>query len=291
MKILVTGANGFIGQHLCHYLKDKVELTATSLSDSKLPSEWNIKFIKADLSIENEVVELIEIVVPQVVIHVAASSKPDECERQPLQAMQQNSLATLYLVNACKKLKIKHLIYFSSDFVLGDDGPHTEEATPSPLNFYGSTKLVGEEFIKTSGLPYTIFRPVFVYGKQFSNCRGSFIQTVINQLTMGNSMRLVTDQLRTPTLVDDIVAAVYQSIVLEKYGLYHLAGSEILSPYQMAVDIAEWAGLDTSLLITVDEASFPEPVRRAKKGGLLAVKAVNELGFTQTPFKEALKRF
>jgi dTDP-4-dehydrorhamnose reductase len=290
MKILVTGANGFLGQHLTLFLEDnKIDVAACGRGECRIPVS-SVPFHSIDLTNYKAVCDLIETATPDVIIHTAAMSKPDHCEQNKCDALLHNVNATRHLLEAFRKQNSTgHFIFTSSDFIFGDDGPHAEEHDPSPLNYYGETKLLAEEEVRNSGLHYTIVRPVFIYGKHWEGVRPSFIHWVKNNLEAGNKIKVVSDQRRTPTFVKDICNGISSIINIKASGTYHIAGSEVLSPYEMAVATANFLNLDASLIEEVSADSFPEPVQRAKKSGLRIEKAMNELGFSPTSFRDGLR--
>ena len=284
MKILLTGAMGFLGRWLLNDLSPHFELTATGRQSK--PNWMGQSYASLDLTDQDAVAELLKTDFDWI-IHNAAMSKPDVCLNDPTTAWTNNVTATNHLLQACAKHT--RFLYVSTDFIFGDDGPHTEDAAPAPLNYYGETKLAAEQLVQASGLDYAIVRPVFIYGQQLAEQRGSFVQWVANSLKAKQSIKVVNDQLRTPTYASDITKGIRQIIQQDARGAYHLAGKDIVSPYGMAVNIAAAAGLDASLITPVDENSFPEPVRRAKKGGLLIDKAVRELGYAPVDIETGIR--
>ena len=283
-SVLITGANGFLGQHLCLYLaKEGYLVIATGKGPCRLPNQEAFIYEVMDLTDKSAVNAILDLYNPDVLIHAAALSKPDICEQNKPECMLQNVDATRYLLEASKPFR-PHFIYISTDFIFGDNGPHTETAVPGPLNFYGESKWMAEKLVRESGLPYTIMRPVFIYGPVWDGLKPGFLQWVLNNLRQNKSIKVVNDQLRTPTYVTDICKGLEAIIRLDAGGDFHLAGKEILTPYEMAVQIASLAGLDTSLIEKVTAASFAEPVQRAKKGGLNSDKATAMLGFDPVPF-------
>jgi dTDP-4-dehydrorhamnose reductase len=197
---------------------------------------------------------------------------------------------TELIVEAAQRLTMRpHVIYISSDFVLGDGGPHDETAVPSPLNYYGESKLKAERIMEESGLHYTIVRPVFMYGEIWDGVRSTFLHWVKHSLETGKPIKVVSDQQRTPTYVGDICKAIESIISKKASGLYHLGGEERMSPYDMAVRVANLFNLDASLVEPVTEQTFPEPVRRAKEGGVVISKAVQQLGFQPVNFSDGLQ--
>jgi dTDP-4-dehydrorhamnose reductase len=224
---------------------------------------------------------------PSVIIHNAAMSKPDECEQNRDLCFLNNVSATSFLLNASKSFS-PHFIYISTDFIFGENGPHAETAIPAPLNFYGESKLQAEKLVKESGLLYSIVRPVFIYGPCFTGMRPSFLHWVKQNLEAKKKIKVVSDQQRTPTFATDICKGIETILLRQEGGDYHLAGKDILSPYQMAVKVAEILNLDASFIEQADAASFPEPVKRAKKSGLTIEKARQILHFNPVSFTEGI---
>lgn len=291
MKVLISGANGFLGQHLSGFLAARnFNVIAANRGACKIPAQSNLTYYEIDLTNENDVAEMIEKINPDVVIHAAAMSKPDECEKNKQACIDTNVSSTKYLLNAIKKTNTKtHFIYISTDFIFGENGPHNEDDVPSPLNFYGESKLQAEQVIKESGITFTVVRPVFIYGPVWEGLRGSFLHWIKNNLEQGKRLKIVSDQKRTPTYVYDICKGIEKIITNKHRGVFHFAGKNILSPYEMAVQTAKTLGLDESLIENVTSETFVEPVKRAKRSGLKIDKARKELGYEPVSFEEGVK--
>lgn len=176
MKIMVTGANGFLGQHLCRFFKNEYDVFATGKGAKRLPFA-EVKYFEADITDANKIKEVVANIQPDVIVHTAAMSRPDECNEKRELCDAINVIGTQHLVDAANLLKNSpHFIYTSSDFVLGEGGPHDEEAIPAPLNYYGLSKLKAEKIVENSGLLWTIVRPVFMYGEIWNGVRPTFFK-------------------------------------------------------------------------------------------------------------------
>ena len=292
MKVLITGVNGFLGQHLSRFLDKKlISVIATGKGVSRLEfSEYSaLKYFSVDNTSPQDIHKIIHQTMPDWVIHNAAMSKPNDCHFNQEECILQNVTATSNIINACKTNNAK-LLYLSTDFVFGEGGPHKEEDATGPLNFYGKSKLMAEELIQNSGLQWIIIRPVLIYGRQLPGTPPSFLHWVKNNLENGNPIKVVNDQFRTPTFVSNICEGIYQAITREENGIFHLAGDEVLTPYQMACMLAVEFKLDEALITAVTADTFPEPVERAKYAGLKNNKAKMKLGFNPISFKEGLKQ-
>lgn len=292
MKILVTGANGFLGYYLVKQLLQKeYTVIATGKGDCRLPFLSHPHFIYAamDFTDPYSVHDVFEKFQPGIVVHAGAMSKPDECETQQWQTYLVNVEGTVtLLVNAeeCKSF----FIYISTDFVFdGKKGMYTEEEEPAPVNYYGQTKYEAEEAVKEYEYGWSIVRTVLVYGQPATG-KNNILVLVKEKLEKGEEYKVVDDQVRTPTYVEDLARGIVTIIDKKATGIYHLSGRDILTPYQMAVKAAEYLGLDTSLIKKVTAADFSQPAKRPAKTGFIIDKAKQELGYNPVSFEEGLRK-
>lgn len=289
MKIFITGANGFLGQHLTLYFGNKgYEVIACSRGNCRIRNCNFFRYYSLDLTNEEAVTEIIADTRPDVIIHAAAMSKPDECNNNKEACLKNNVEATRFLLNASKQFK-PHFIYVSTDFIFGENGPHSEDDIAAPLNFYGETKLQAEQLVTQSGLIHSVVRPVFIYGPILENMRPSFLHWIKSNLEQNKKIKVVSDQLRTPTFVSDICKGIETIIVNKQQGTYHLAGKDLLSPYEMAITVAGFLQLDAALIENVTSDTFIEPVKRAKRSGLNIAKARTMLGYEPVSFTEGVQ--
>lgn len=289
MKILVTGANGFLGVHLLLYLSQQdFSVIACSRGINRISATQDFPYYTIDLTDAMAVNQLIDEIQPDVIIHTAANSKPDECEQDKAACILQNVTATENLLVACAGTQT-HFIFTSTDFIFGENGPHKEDDTPNPLNFYGQSKLMAEQKIKESGLLYTIVRPVFIYGPVLEGMRPSFLHWVKNNLAQQKPIKVVSDQQRTPGFVVDICRGIETIIRKKASGVFHLAGKDIVSPYDMAMAVAKVLGVDAALIEKVTSDTFKETVIRAKQSGVFIDKARDILGYHPVSFEEGVQ--
>jgi dTDP-4-dehydrorhamnose reductase len=284
--ILVTGANGFLGQHLTLFLQKRpFKVIATGRGACRIGGITDVEYFAAELTNKKTVETLLSQYKPDVIIHTAALSKPDECENNKEDCLNNNVEATNNLI----KGNDSHFIYISTDFVFGENGPNAENDATGPVNFYGETKLMAEQLVRESGIKNTIVRPAFIYGKAQEGMRPTFLHWVKNNLEQQKRIKVVSDQLRTPTYVIDICSGIETIINQGLMGVFNLAGKDVLSPYQMAIKTAMVLDLDTSLIEKVTAETFPEPVKRAKRSGLKIDKAQRELNYTPVSFEEGVR--
>ncbi|HEY6503399.1 MAG TPA: SDR family oxidoreductase [Chitinophagaceae bacterium] len=292
MKLLVTGANGFLGYYLIEQLlAKKYSVIATGKGACRLPFEKQDGFLYEEMDFTDpfNVHDVFEKHKPAVVIHAGAMSKPDDCEQNQWQAYITNTEATLTVLLNAEEHK-SFFVFISTDFVFdGEKGMYKEDDAPNPVNFYGKTKLEAEEAVKEYEHDWAIVRTVLVYGKPQMG-RSNLLAIVKEKLGKGESYNVVDDQVRTPTYVEDLAAGIISIIEKKSKGVYHISGEDVLTPYQMAVKAAEYLGLDTSLIKKVTAASFSQPAKRPPQTGFVIDKAKRELGYKPVSFNEGMKK-
>ncbi len=292
MKVLVTGANGLLGQHLVAALiKRDYQVVAIGRGDARLPfSSSDYKWYNVDIATELSVHDCFRAEMPDVVIHAAAMTQVDDCEQNQEICERINVQGTSHvIVNA--EMYARHLIYISTDFVFdGEKGNYREEDDMGPVNWYGFTKMQAESLVETCDMPWAIVRTCLVYGNALTGTRSNIISWVRENLQAGKPIKVVSDQVRTPTYVEDLVKGILLIIAKNAEGTFHISGKDVLTPYDMAVKTAGFFGLDAGLMTKVDASVFSQPGRRPLKTGFDISKAKEELGYEPISFEEAIGR-
>ncbi|GMQ30383.1 SDR family oxidoreductase [Algoriphagus confluentis] len=290
-KILITGANGLLGQKLVDQLinQGNFEVIATGRGPSRLSGK-GFHYQMLDIEDQANVEEVIGNIQPDVLIHGAAMTHVDECELNQEACYLANVTATRFLVSAAEKVNA-HFIFVSTDFIFsGEDGmnPYDENASPEPVNFYGQTKLEGEELVKNSALSWAIARTVLVYGIAPGLSRSNIILWVKSSLEQGKEIQVVDDQVRTPTLAEDLAAGCILIAEKRATGIFNISGEELLTPYDMAIQTADFFGLDKTLIRRTDSTRFTQPAKRPIKTGFIIDKARKQLGFEPKTFQAGI---
>lgn len=289
MKILVTGANGLLGYKLIQQLGKTLGITtfATARKEiTELPP--GVQFLELDITNHDQTLEVLSSVKPDVVINTAAMTQVDQCETEREQCWTANVIGVENVVEACEKNNI-HLIHVSTDFIFdGSHGPLDETAKPKPVNFYGESKLAGEQVIQKSKLNWAILRTVLVFGVTPDLSRSNIVLWVKKSLEDGKTINVVNDQWRTPTLAEDLAMGCYLAASQKATGIYHISGEEMMTPYDIAQETADFFKLDKSLIKAADSSTFKQPAARPPKTGFIIAKAKKELGYQPHSFREGL---
>ncbi|MFD3000215.1 SDR family oxidoreductase [Pontibacter toksunensis] len=291
-KILITGSNGLLGQKLAELLlpRQNVELLATSRGENKLAEVLpTLPFRSMDVTKPEEVERVVSEFRPTHIIHTAAMTNVDQCESDHDGALLLNRDAVQYLVDACEKYNV-HLVHVSTDFIFdGNNGPYDEEAEASPVNFYGESKLQAEQIVKQAKCKWAILRTVLVYGIAHEYGRSNIVLWVRDSLKAGKVIKVVTDQFRTPTLAEDLAMGCWLAVEKDAEGIFNISGSELLTPYDMAMQVAEFFALDKSLIDKADGSTFSQPAKRPARTGFIIRKAENLLGYRPHSFLQGIQ--
>jgi len=188
---------------------------------------------------------------PDLVINTAAFHKVDLCEDEGEAAFKVNAVGVRNLCEVCLKIDAV-LMHFSTDFVFGGDKnrmiPYNEDDCPQPISLYGISKLAGEYIIKYMLKKYYLIRTCGLYGHAGSFGKGSnFVDLMIELAKKGEKIRVVNDQVLTPTSSKDLAEKLYELIYTKKYGLYHMTNTGQCSWYDFAVEIFKLAGISPDL--------------------------------------------
>ncbi|UOG74101.1 SDR family oxidoreductase [Hymenobacter tibetensis] len=291
MRVLITGSNGLLGQKLVSLLRQQpdVELMATSRGSNKLAGLYpEVRFVALDVTNQVQVAAVIGQEQPTHLIHTAAMTNVDECELNQEACWLQNVTAVEHLAAACAAHNV-HLTHVSTDFIFsGEKGPLAEDAVPAPINFYGQSKLAAEQVVQSSLGPWVIIRTVLVYGTAHDYGRTNIVLWVRDSLRAGKQIKVVDDQFRTPTLAEDLAKGCWLAARHNATGVYHISSSELLTPYQMALQVATYFKLDSSLITRVDSSTFSQPAKRPPRTGFIISKAQTELGYQPHDFQSGI---
>lgn len=291
-RVLITGANGLLGQELVSLMSRHPEYDVLATGRDAAPRfrGGSCGYAPLEITRARDVRQLFQDFAPTVVVNAAAMTQVDQCEEEREACWKVNADAVELLARECCRIGAR-LLQVSTDFVFdGEDGPYREDARPHPVSFYGRSKMAGENAARGAGLDrWAVARTVLVYGTGRRLSRSNFALWVIDRLSKGEEIHVVTDQWRTPTYAPDLAAGIEKMVRFNKTGIYHLSGREYLSVYDFARTIAEVFDLDASLIHPTDAAHFQQPAQRPPRTGFIILKAETELGYRPRPLRQALR--
>lgn len=298
MKVLVTGVAGQLGYDVVNELANRgYEIVGSDLADeyAGINAESvmsKMTYISMDITNNTSVDNIISNVAPDAVIHCAAWTAVDLAEDEDKKEIvyKVNAVGTKNIAAACKKINSK-MMYISTDYVFNGTG--TQPWMPdckdyNPLNVYGKTKLEGELAVADNVEKFFIVRIAWVFGLNGKN----FIKTMLNVGKKYDTVKVVNDQIGTPTYTLDLSRLLVDMIETDKYGYYHATNEGgYISWYDFTCEIFKQAGLSTKILpVTTEEYGISKAARpfnsRLDKSKLI------EMGFKPLPtWQDALSRY
>jgi dTDP-4-dehydrorhamnose reductase len=260
MKIILIGANGQLGSDLYAALQQHDVLAAIqpNTDDGRVASPVELDILNAA-----DVRALVERFKPAVIINTAAFHRVDDIERDASMALQVNALAAQQMALICREAGVA-LMFISTDYVFdaAKHAPYIESDLPNPISAYGATKLAGELLIRSAWHKHYIIRTCGLYGAAGAMGKGgNFVNTMLRMAREGKPIRVVNDQVCTPTYTRDLAAQIALLIQTEHYGTYHATNDGACTWYEFACEIFRLAGLAPEVTPITSEA-LNLPARR-----------------------------
>jgi dTDP-4-dehydrorhamnose reductase len=278
MRILLIGANGQLGRDLVRVFHGD-ELIPLTRAELDVTDAGRVQATILDAR-------------PDVVVNTAAYNRVDDAEHEVVQAFAVNAIGTRNVALACRAAGAS-LVHFSTDYVFdGAKGePYVEDDPPCPLNVYGVSKLAGEYFVRSLTHDHFLVRTSGLYGVAGSRGKGgNFVETMIRLGRERPVVRVVTDQVLSPTYTVDLALAVHDLVTTRRYGLYHITNSGQCSWYEFARAIFQASGA-TARLEPTSSAAYAAPANRPRYS-VLAHRALLQAGLAELrPWPEALAAY
>lgn len=275
MKIALLGANGQLGTDLRAALKD-LQVFPLTRKDMDVTDHARARAAMVDIH-------------PDVILNTTAFHRVDDCESQPEMAYRVNTLAVLNLVRIANEIDAV-LLHISTDYVF--DGkqaePYTEKSVPFPLSVYGNSKLSGELLVRALAENYVQIRSGGLYGVAGSQGKGgNFVETMLAKARRGDPLKVVDDQLITPTYTVDLANQIARLLATPHRGLFHMTNEGSCTWFQFAQAIFELSGIDADLSPTSTDA-YNAPAGRPRNS-VMENARLKELGLNQMRhWREAL---
>ena len=290
-SVLITGASGALGWVLARRLARVCSVTCTYFSHERVPD--GVRPVHMDLRDPMSIARALGVERPQVIVHAAAMTNPDECERDPAAAIAVNRLGSAVVAELACQLGSR-AVYISTDLVFdGKRGGYGEEDEARPVSVYGRSKMEAERaFLKsvsrgTVPAP-AVIRSSLIYGWG-SPASGTFFSGLYTTLKRGDGMSLFTDQMRNPVLEDDLAEAVLLAVEYDLEGIYHAGGPEAVSRLEFGRAVCEVFGFDDGLLEPIAMKDFDYIADRPLDSTLNISKLAGACGFRPRGIREGLK--
>jgi dTDP-4-dehydrorhamnose reductase len=279
-KLLVTGASGLLGTRLCELALEK-EYQVYSIFSQHI-SRYGTP-IRLDITDSAAIQRTFQMLKPEAVVHAAALSDVDRCEKEKELAWKTNVKATTTVADLCRRHRA-FLVYLSTDYVFdGKKGMYKEDDKPAPINYYGLTKLKGEQVVKESCTKCCIARTSVIYGAIPAAGKTNFALWLLDKLERREKATIATDQWNSPTLNTSLAEMVLEIVERRLTGTFHLAGATRVSRYEFATLLAKTFQLDLRPLTPTSSKDIPWVARRPRDSSLDTEKAT--LTLTRKPMQ------
>ncbi len=287
-KILIFGSNGLLGQNLVRHFYHKYEIFGASFEDENYIPQYHFPYYTVNLTDRLGVAELINKIEPTVIFNAAAFTNVDKCEDDPETCWNVNVRGVENIVDACGTIK-PILVQVSTDYVFdGENGPYTEDDTPNPRGNYARSKYNAEKVVSNADLEYIIARTQVLFGNG-KRIRPNFVTWVIDRLRHKEKIRIVDDQIGTPTYAPDFCQALDRLLQNEAFGLFHISGAEIISRYDFALKICDVFDLDATLIERIKSKDLKQKAPRPMNSSFKIYKLINYTGWEPHSITEALQ--
>lgn len=290
MKILITGANGLLGQKIVKQLiKKNVPFLATSNGTNRNTDCPEEHYRTMNICDAKQVNKVVSSFMPTHIIHTAAMTNVDVCELNPSECRWVNVEGTKNVFQAAASVSA-HFQLLSTDFVFdGLKGNYSEDDEVGPLSVYAQSKVDAEKLLSDGDYPdYSIVRTIIVYGTGNNLSRSNLFLWAKETLPKGELMNVVDDQFRAPTWADDLAWGCIRICELNETGIYHLSGPETYSIYEIVEKIALFYNYPTAGLKKIESITLNQPAKRPPKTGFDLTKAQKKLNYHPKTIEETL---
>jgi dTDP-4-dehydrorhamnose reductase len=274
MKVLVTGADGQLGKDVVSLFKQHCKVIGTGRNE-------------LDITDIEQCKQVIHAQRPDVIIHCAAYTAVDLAESEEDKAYLVNAFGTRNLAVTAEQTGSK-ICYISTDYVFDGTSttPYKEYDNTNPIGVYGKSKRAGEALVQSLSSKYFIVRTSWVYGLHGNN----FVHTMQKLAESRDQLKVVHDQIGSPTFTEDLAQFLLQLVATEQYGIYHATNSGVCSWYEFAKAIFAESGTDIQVIPCTTE-EFPRPAPRPKYS-VMDHLSIRTNGFDDLrPWQEGLRDF
>jgi len=282
LKVLLTGSKGMLAKEFVSKCQKRTDCTIIALEREKcnITDFSSIRDAVGDIS-------------PDVIINCASYTDVNGCDRDQEKAFSVNGEGVKNLIQACKENDIL-LVHFSTDFVFDGEkkSPYTEQDKPNPLNIYGKSKLLGEQYLLNSHARFFLIRTSWMYGKGEKN----FVKAVISKAINHPEIKVVDDQIGNPTWSGDIVDITLRLLETKQYGIYNYSNEGECSWYEFACEIIKTLQnlenkFHSTRIIPIKSAQLKRAAKRPAYSALNKSKIKSAIAVDIPHWRESLKKF
>ena len=288
MRMLVTGEAGMLGSRAARAARDRHKVTGTYLG--KAPGMDGVEEVRMDITDREDVFEVVRKAEPDYILHTAAMTDVDACEREQDKAMLVNGMGTENLAMAAREMGAG-IIYVSTDYVFDGErkeGAYAEYEAVNPLSAYGRSKLRGEVGVRVCK-NWAVARVSVLYGWNSPSQHANFVTWAIGKLMKGEKISLLTDQFTSPTLLENCADALVRMAEARADGVYNACGRSCVSRHAFGMQIAETFGLDGKLISESTSDGMKWLAKRPARACLSVRKIEEEIGAKMMTTEEGLR--
>jgi dTDP-4-dehydrorhamnose reductase len=284
VKILITGAKGMLGSDMINILSSSFEVRGVTRNDF-------------DITDYSKTIEFLTDIKPHIIIHTAGYTKVDDCESNKETALNVNAAGTENVALGCKAINAK-LIYISTDYIFNGkkNAPYMEDDMPDPISVYGDSKLKGEQAVQGILKDFIIIRTSWLFGKNGNNFIKAILKQVDkaqkdNSVAAGFSLRVVNDQIGSPTYTIDLSHAIEKLISGNVKGIFNITNSGECTWYQFAKKILEYAKIKGVNVVPITSKQLNRSANRPAYSVLDCSKFEDTANYQMRHWEAALKDY
>ncbi len=287
MRVLATGSNSLLGKALWEQTPKGISLLLTYLPPCKPRQNlWQTKAL--DVTDNDNVMAVVSRFRPQWILHLAALSDVDYCEKHKKQAYLVNVQGTKNIIKAGKTCG-SHFLFTSTNGIFdGKHAPYKENSLPHPLHVYGKTKLEAEQLIRQATIPSLIVRLITMYSWSPEGTRQNPVTWALKQLKKGITLDMVTDSFVNPLYAPSAAEAIWKLIKADASGIFHIAGKTRVSRYNWTIETAKIFGFNPSLVKPVKSNFFPSFTPRPRDTSFSTKKIEHTINWKPLTLKQGL---
>lgn len=287
---MVVGGMGMLGQKIVNVIRAETDWNVSSVVRAGVADGYGAAYFNTSSRKEWKDIVSSDRWRPDVIINTAAMTDVDRCEVDRERAWMTNVRLVEILTDLCRKIDAK-LVHLSTDYIFnGIHGPYVETDTPQPINYYGKTKLAAENVCTRSGVDCSIVRTMWLYGDAEGG-KKTFVDWTVANLSQYRTINVVTDEIGTPTLTDDVAYGIVRVIESGFIGVINIAGEERMSRFDFARTIATVYGWDKDMVQTTTTDKLDRPAPRPLNSGLITLKAKTLLGIKLSRAEEGVRTY